>query len=144
LRGVAVVILKQLMSPPRTLRRGFRSPYSVWPGTAGQSVHPAEGGPSEGAYPPGERRGKGFEAARSGALARSGAGGGGRRHPAAVWRSVGEGEDEVELRSGRVAGGVEQHGAFSAGESAGAADDGEGGVGAVVEEGPFDGEVPAG
>ena len=44
---------------------------------------PGAGGSPEGAYPPGERRSEVFDAARSHASARSGAGGRGRRHPSA-------------------------------------------------------------
>src|SRR5215472_10437970 len=43
-----------------------------------------------------------------------------------------------------MAGSVQQHGALGAGVLAGAAGDGEGGVGAVVVVGAFDGDVAAG
>src|SRR6516165_7613711 len=57
---------------------------------------------------------------------------------------IGQGEDEVVLRSDGVACGVEQHGALGAGVLAGAAGDGERGVGAVVVVGAFDGDLAAG
>src|SRR6516165_6159346 len=63
--------------------------------------------------------------------------------PGGCWL-FGQGEDEVELRSDWMAGGVQQHGAVGAGGFAGAAGDGERGVGAVVEEGALDGDVAAG
>src|SRR5262252_2921007 len=65
--------------------------------TAGQSVRPAASGSSEGAYAPGERRSKVVEARacmprrdRVPVVAAVGT-------RSLVWRSVGEGEYEVEL-----------------------------------------------
>src|SRR6516162_4772348 len=62
--------------------------------------------------------------------------------PGGCWL-FGQGEDEVELRSDWMSSGVQQHGAVGAGVFAGAAGDGERGVGAVVVVGALDGDVAA-
>jgi hypothetical protein len=93
-----VVLLKQLMSPATHPAAGLQVALFDAARAAGQSVRPAASGAPECPYAPGERRSKVIEAARSY----------GRRDRVPVvaatagtrsvaWRSVGEGEDEVEL-----------------------------------------------